>query len=150
MVKISKRLRNFVGKLKFAKYKTKSSKPCEITALIVLGNRQIIKRKVKASKKFEYEGETYVIKPKAIFNKVMDGKLKAISFYRQGNPNPYDFTKTNVGLSSNELKKLYGEDIYNMLVKVNTTNKLLYMFLITLFILILNVMLVVKILILGV
>ena len=63
----------------------------EFTAYIIRGNRQVIEREVKASRKFKIGDETYIIKSDCIFLKKVNGKLKSISVYREGNPNPYNF-----------------------------------------------------------
>jgi len=63
----------------------------EFTAYIVRGNRQIIEREVKASRKFKIGDDTYIIKSNCIFLKKINGILKSISIYRESNPNPYNF-----------------------------------------------------------
>ena len=63
----------------------------EFTAFIIRGNRQIIEREVKASKRFKIGDDTYIIKSDCIFLKKIEGNLKSISVYREGNPNPYNF-----------------------------------------------------------
>lgn len=63
----------------------------EFIAYIIRGNRQIIEREVKASRRFKIGDDTYIIKSDCIFLKKIEGNLKAISVYREGNPNPYNF-----------------------------------------------------------
>lgn len=63
----------------------------EFTAYIIRGNRQIIEREVKASRKFKIGDDTYIIKSNCIFLKKIDNILKSISVYREGNPKPYSF-----------------------------------------------------------
>lgn len=63
----------------------------EFTAFIIRGNRQVIEREVKASRRFKIGDDTYIIKSDCIFLKKVDGILKSISVYREGNPNPYGF-----------------------------------------------------------
>ena len=141
--------------LKLNKYKNGNSKRNELTVYIVCGNRQIVQRQVKATKKFLYEKDTYIIKPSCIFLKNIDGKLKAISVYREGNPNPYNFKTLkglfiqNTGLKEDELNDLYGEDLYNMLVKVQTPNKMMYMLIIETIVLFLTVFCFYKVWFLG-
>jgi hypothetical protein len=140
---------------KLKKYKNGSSKQNELTVYIICGNRQMVQRQVKATKKFLYNKDTYVIKPSCIFLKIIDGKLKSISIYREGNPNPYDFKilkgifKHNTGLKEDELNDLYGEDLYNMLVKVQTPNKMFYMLIIETLVLALTICCFFKIWFLG-
>lgn len=102
----------------------------EFTAFIIKNNNQVIERKIKASKKFMYLKETYIIMRKCIFLKVINGKLQSLSIYREGNPKPYDFVSENRGLTKKELSKIYGEDLFNMLVKIQSENKMLHMLLI--------------------
>lgn len=63
----------------------------EFTAYIIRGNRQVIEREVKASRKFKIGDDTYIIKSDCIFLKKINGVLKSISVYRESNPNPYNF-----------------------------------------------------------
>ena len=65
----------------------------EFTAYIIRGNRQVIEREIKASRRFKIGDDTYVIKSDCIFIKKIDNKLKSISVYTEGNPNPHNFIK---------------------------------------------------------
>lgn len=79
----------------------------EFIAIIIRGNRQVIEREVKASRKFKIGDDTYIIKSECIFLKKIEGVLKSISVYREGNPNPYSFdiAKENVYLQKYKVVK---------------------------------------------
>ena len=89
------------------KEKESESLDKEFTALIVRGNRQVIEREVKASRKFKIGDDTYIIKSECIFLKRVNGILKSISIYREGNPNPYNFSiaKENIYLQKFKVTK---------------------------------------------
>jgi hypothetical protein len=91
------------------------------------GNRQILERLVKASKRFRIERDTYIIKSNAIFTKIEDGKLKSVVYYSEGNPNPHDFIGENTGLDKKFFNRLFGEDLYFILVKLMNDKKWLYL-----------------------
>lgn len=97
------------------------------TANIIKGNRQVIKREVIASKRFRVDEETYLIKPECIFLKNIDGELRAISYYREGNPNPYNFVEENIGVGSDELDRIFAEDFYNIIIDIQPKNRVIYM-----------------------
>lgn len=99
------------------------------TAYIVKGNRQIVKREVIASKRFRVDEETYLIKPECIFLKNVNGILRSISYYREGNPNPYGFMEINLGVSSNELDRLFAEDFYHIITNLQPKNRMVYLLL---------------------
>lgn len=82
----------------------------EFTAIILRGNRQVIEREVKASRKFKIGEDTYIIKSDCIFLKKINGVLKSISVYREGNPNPYGF-------------ELADEDVYAQKYKITVDKK---------------------------
>ena len=97
------------------------------TAFIVKGNRQVIKREVVASKRFRVDEETYFIRPECIFLKNIDGELRSVSYYREGNPNPYGFDKENVGVTSDELDRIFAEDFYNIVVDLQPKSRTIYL-----------------------
>lgn len=97
------------------------------TANIIKGNRQVIKREVIASKRFRVDEETYLIKPECIFLKNIDGELRSVSYYREGNPNPYNFEGENKGIPSGELDRIFSEDFYNIVVELQPKNRMVYM-----------------------
>ena len=79
----------------------------EFIAIILRGNRQVIEREVNASRRFKIGDDTYIIKSDCIFLKKIDGFLKAVSIYREGNPNPYNFeiAKENIYLQKYKVVK---------------------------------------------
>jgi len=96
------------------------------TAFIVKGNRQVIRREVIASKRFRVDEETYVIRPECIFLKNVDGILRSVSYYREGNPNPYDFRTTNLGIQADELDRIFAEDFYHIVTNLQPENRMKY------------------------
>jgi hypothetical protein len=96
---------------------------------IIKGNRQIVKREVIASKRFRLDEETYLIKPECIFLKNVDGVLRSVSYYREGNPNPYDFEGENIGVKPDELDRIFAEDFYHIITNLQPKNRMVYLFL---------------------
>lgn len=96
------------------------------TAFIVKGNRQVIRREVIASKRFRVDEETYVIRPECIFLKNVDGILRSVSYYREGNPNPYDFRGENNGIRADELDRIFAEDFYHIVTNLQPENRMKY------------------------
>ena len=84
------------------------------TAFIIRGNRQVVQREVRASKRFLLDEETYIIRPECIFLKNIDGYLTSVSYYREGNPNPYSFDKENKGINANQLDRIFAEDFFHI------------------------------------
>lgn len=113
--------------------KTFESKPKKVsretffTAYIMKGNRQTLKILVKNSKKFMMGKDTYFIKRNCIFTKIIHGKLESVSYYSEGNPNPHNFREKNTGLTYAEFDELYGEDLYEMLIKLQKDTKMNYL-----------------------
>jgi len=95
-------------------------------AFIFKGNRQVIRRTVTASKRFRIDDETYIIKPECIFLKNIEGILRPVSYYREGNPNPYDFKKENKGITAVELDRLYAEDFYHIITELRPETRMKY------------------------
>ena len=102
-------------------------------AYIIKGNRQIIKREVKASKRFRIEDNTYYIKDHCIFNKNIEGKLTPVAYYRENNPNPYDFENENTGLTPQELDYFFAEDFHNIMMKIEEDKRNVYIFIASIF-----------------
>lgn len=106
-------------------------------AYIVKGNRQVIKREIIASKRFRVEDDTYIVKDECIFYKNIDGVLRSVSYYREGNPNPYNFKDVNKGIlesdENNELDEFYRKDFYNIIAKIKPFSKVIYIFLLSIF-----------------
>jgi hypothetical protein len=96
------------------------------TAYIVKGNRQVVKREVIASKRFRVDEETYFIKPDCIFLKNIDGVLKSVSYYKEGNPNPYSFEGVNDGITPAELDRVFAEDFYHIVTNLQPMNRMMY------------------------
>lgn len=96
------------------------------TAFIVKGNRQVARREVVASKRFRVDEETYLIKPECIFLKNIDGQLRSISIYREGNPNPYDFRTENLGINAKELDRIFAEDFFHIVTDLQPENRMKY------------------------
>lgn len=96
----------------------------EFTAYIIRGNRQVIEREVKASRKFKIGDETYIIKSDCIFLKKVNGMLKSISVYREGNPNPYSFDIAQENIYINKYKVV--KDKKTGIKKKEKTGKTLY------------------------
>lgn len=119
----------FLNNRKKSKYANKTRKPIELCSYIMKNNKQIDEYYVRASKRFIYEGNTYVIKRKSVFTKIVFGTLKPCIVYIESNPNPCDFKKPNFGLTKNELNEFYGEDLYEILVKIQAENKMFFMLL---------------------
>ncbi len=95
-------------------------------AHIIKGNRQIVKREVIASKRFRVDEETYLIKPECIFLKNIDGLLRSVSYYREGNPNPYDFKTENIGISPKDLDRLFAEDFFHIVTNLQPESRMRY------------------------
>jgi len=116
------------GRINKKKYTTKEELEQVFTAYIIKGNRQVATREVIASKRFLVDGDTYVVKPQCIFLKNVEGVLKSVSYYREGNPNPYDFQKQNKGLNNNELDRIFSEDFFHIVTDLQKENKMVYLF----------------------
>lgn len=99
---------------------------------IVKGNRQVVSRMVTASKRFRVDEETYFIRPECIFLKMVEGRLRSVAYYREGNPNPYDFEGENIGISSQELDRIFAEDFYHIVTNLQIMNRSLYILIIVL------------------
>ena len=97
-------------------------------AFIVKGNRQIINRDISASKRFWVDGNTYIIKDQCIFYKNIDGHLHSVCFYRDNNPNPYDFNGENIGVSEVELDNFFAEDLFHIVNDIEPENRSIYVF----------------------
>ena len=97
------------------------------TAHIVKGNRQVVRREVTASKRFRVDEETYFIRPECIFLKNIEGELRSVSYYREGNPNPYGFDKENIGIEADELDRIFAEDFYNIVVDLQPKSRTIYL-----------------------
>jgi hypothetical protein len=108
------------------KAKTKTS---HFTAYVMRGNRQVAKLFVNASRRFMFDDQIYIIKRKAIFTAIVEGRIESICFYSEGNPNPHDFSGVNDGLEYEEFDEIYGEDLYRMLIELQRDRKTFYLIL---------------------
>ena len=85
---------------------------------IICNNRQIKQYDIIATKKFNINDETYVVKDTCCYLKKIKGQYKEITFYIEGNPNPFDLSKNkNEGLRTEELDSYIGGDIFNILIE---------------------------------
>lgn len=107
-------------------YKPDEAPENSFTAYIVKGNRQVIRREVVASKRFRVDEETYIIRPECIFLKNVDGVLRSVSYYREGNPNPYNFKEENLGIKADELDRIFAEDFYHIVTNLQPENRMRY------------------------
>lgn len=119
-------------RLQRRKYKAEDSGDQSFTAYIIRGNRQVVRREVTASKRFKVDEDTYIIKPQCIFLKNINGMLQSVSYYREGNPNPYDFKKENLGLTPDELDRIFAEDFFSIITDLNLESKAVYLLVIVL------------------
>jgi len=88
-------------------------------------------REVNASKRFKVNEDTYIIKPECIFLKNIGGIMRSVSYYREGNPNPYDFkTMPNVGMTTTELDRYYAEDFHTIVINIQPKDRSLYILLV--------------------
>jgi hypothetical protein len=113
------------------------------TMLIVRGNRQARRRLIKASKRFIIDADTYRVQPGATLMRVIDGRLQACCYYSEGNPEPWDFRQPgrhNDGIPVKEFNRLYGEDLYDMLVKIQSDKRGVYLLLLYIGVLITSVL----------
>ena len=102
-------------------------------AYIIKGNRQVVQREITASKRFKVEDDTYIVRDECIFYKNINGRLQSVSYYREGNPNPYNFRLINEGILDEELDRFYAEDFYNIIVNIQPQSRSLYIFLMSIF-----------------
>lgn len=119
--------RRSIFKFRRKKDKEKEYPERSFTAYVIRGNRQVIKREVNASKRFVISGDTYLIKPKCIFLKRQGDKLESASYYREGNPNPYNFVKPNVGIDAIELERIFSEDFFHIVTNLKIENRMIYL-----------------------
>jgi len=108
------------------KYQPEDAPEQNFTGYIVKGNRQVVKREVIASKRFRVDEETYLIKPECIFLKNIDGNMRSVSYYREGNPNPYDFRGDNKGITADELDRVFSEDFFHIVTNLQPEKKIIY------------------------
>ena len=100
-------------------------------AYIVKGNRQIIRRDIIASKRFRVEDNTYMVRDESIFYKNIAGKLRSVSYYRENNPNPYNFKGINTGVNKDDFDKFFAEDLFNIINDIQPENRSIYILIIS-------------------
>lgn len=113
------------------KTKTTSVKKTQKTRSIyiyILCNNQLMEYRVNASRKFNVDDETYVIKSKCCYFKQIHGVYELVSYYVEGNPNPFklDDTNGNTGLTENELDSYISGDMFNILIECQEEDKKRY------------------------
>jgi hypothetical protein len=114
-------------------------------AYIMKGNKQMLVVNVKASKRFIVNQDTYIIKEKRIFTRIRNGKIESVCYYSEGNPNPHDFEGINDGLTYDEFNVIYGEDLYDMLVKLQRNMKTFYLFMLYIMTLVMSVIVLISV-----
>lgn len=110
------------------KPKQKVNKTRNLIAYIVGKNHQIKEFHTDATRKFNINDETYVIKGNCCYFKEINGQLEQIAFYIEGNPNPFDMKtlQKNTGLTSDELENYIGGDIFNILIECQSEDRSKY------------------------
>lgn len=113
-------------KKEFTYQKTSKSKP--LTVFIICKNTTIKEYDIFATRKFNLQDETYVVKEKCCYQKNIDGEIKLVSYYNQGNPNPIKLKKgfKNIGLTSNELDSYISADIFNIIAECQQNDRSKY------------------------
>ena len=109
------------------KNKKKSDKTRSIIAYI-LCNKQLKEFRVKATRKFNVDDETYVIKSKCCYFKKVNGIFEMVAYYVEGNPNPFNLEnyEDNTGLNEDELDRYIGGDMFNILIECQEEDKKKY------------------------
>lgn len=118
-------------KEKLEKTKITSIKKTQKTRSIyiyILCNNQLMEYRVNASRKFNVDDETYVIKSNCCYFKQIHGVYELVSYYVEGNPNPFklDDAKGNTGLTEDELDSYISGDMFNILIECQEEDKKRY------------------------
>jgi len=113
------------------KTKTTTIKKTQKTRSIyvyILCNNQLTEYRVNASRKFNVDDETYVIKSMCCYFKQVHGVYELVSYYVEGNPNPFklDDTNGNTGLTEDELDSYISGDMFNILIECQEEDKKKY------------------------
>lgn len=95
----------------------------------ILCNNQLMEYRVNATRKFNVDDETYVIKPDCCYFKQIHGVYELVSYYVEGNPNPFklDNASGNKGLTKEELDSYISGDMFNILIECQEEDKKKYM-----------------------
>ena len=96
--------------------------------IYILCNNQLMEYRINASRKFNVDDETYVIKSNCCYFKKIHGVYELVSYYVEGNPNPFklDDTKGNTGLTEDELDSYISGDMFNILIECQEEDKKKY------------------------
>ena len=118
-------------KEKLEKTKITSVKKTQKTRSIyiyILCNNQLMEYRVNASRKFNVDDETYVIKSQCCYFKQIHGVYELVAYYVEGNPNPFklDNTNGNTGLTEDELDSYISGDMFNILIECQEEDKKKY------------------------
>jgi len=107
-----------------------------LTVYLLSKNNLIKEYVVLASRKFNIADETYVIKKECCYPKFRDNKVEIVSYYVEGNPNPFDLrsVEKNVGLIAKELDNYIAGDIFNIIMECRKQDKTKYILGLTVFI----------------
>jgi len=105
----------------------KTQKPRSIY-IYILCNNQLMEYRVNATRKFNVDDETYVIKSQCCYFKQIHGVYELVSYYVEGNPNPFklDDTNGNKGLTEKELDGYISGDMFNILIECQEEDKKRY------------------------
>jgi len=117
-----------------------TNKTRHMIAYILCKNNQIKEYHTDATRKFNLEDETYVVKGSCCYRKKINGIYEQVSYYVQGNPNPFDLRKIekNVGLSCEELDSFIDADLFNILIECQQNDKSKYVLGLVVLIFVLN------------
>lgn len=128
-----------MGKIKFKKERkdkleknkiscVKKTQKTRSIYVYILCNNQLMEYRVNATRKFNVDDETYVIKPDCCYFKQIHSVYELVSYYVEGNPNPFrlDNTNGNTGLTENELDGYISGDMFNILIECQEENKKKY------------------------
>ena len=65
------------------------------------------------------------------FYKNIDGRLRSVSYYRENNPNPYNFKNINTGVNVDDFDKFFAEDLFNIINDIEPENRSIYILIIS-------------------
>lgn len=112
------------------KNKKETKKSVKVRSMIVyiLCNKQLKEYRVKATRKFNIGDETYVIKSKCCYFKKINSVFEMVSYYVEGNPNPFSLEnyEDNIGLNETELDRYIGGDMFNIIMECQEEDKKKY------------------------
>lgn len=91
-------------------------------------NQQIKEFQTNASRKFNLDDDTYVIKNDCCFLKEVDGLIKQVSYYVEGNPNPFNLKNlfNNEGLTTEELGNYLNADLFKIINECQNNDRRKY------------------------